>query len=306
MKAFIPDSASTGNTKLANVPDIELACEDQVLIKVSTFSVNRGETFLLESPAEGWRPGKDVAGVVVANLDPQTGPSIGARVVAHPPAKGWAEYVAVDKESVCELPDSISDTDAAALPLAGITALRLAKRAGFAAGLKVFITGASGGVGHYLTQLLVHMGAEVSVLVRKNARGKELQKYGARVHTSIPADEKFDIVYESVGGSSFGEAIATLLPFGKLVWFGQASKEPVTINFFDFLTNNPEITIEHFSYAEEGAYTKDLESLIRLVASGNLVPYIGLVSDWEETGSVLEKLVNRGVSGNAVLQINSN
>ncbi|MEL4152656.1 zinc-binding dehydrogenase [Corynebacterium bovis] len=303
MRALIPDPTCTGNVRFSDVADITEIGPDQVLIEVTAFSVNRGETFLLEDPADDWRPGKDVAGTVVANGNPDSGPNVGARVVAHPPSGGWAERVVVDKESVCELPDNLSDVDAAALPLAGITAIRLARRAGFAAGTDILITGASGGVGHHLTQLLGRVGAHVTVVVRDESRGAELRGYGADVRTSVPEDKAFDIVYESVGGATFSSAASTLRPGGKLVWFGQASKEPVTINFFDFLTGAPEVVIEHFSYAEEGPYTSDLSTLVELAAAGTVTAHVGVVSDWCKTGEVLENLVDRQISGSAVLQI---
>jgi NADPH2:quinone reductase len=94
----------------------------EAIIRVEAFSVNRGETFLLENPQPGWRPGKDIAGRVVAAAADGSGPAAGSRVVAHPPSGGWAQYAAADTGSMAELPPEISAVTAAALPLAGLTA----------------------------------------------------------------------------------------------------------------------------------------------------------------------------------------
>ena len=126
---------------------------DQVVIEVDAFSINRGETFLLQAPKPGWRPGKDVAGRVIRAAGNGHGPETGARVVAHGEHSGWAERAAVTLDGVATLPDTVPLDVAAALPLAGLTALRLLRAAGPLASRRVLLTGASGGVGHYLVEL---------------------------------------------------------------------------------------------------------------------------------------------------------
>ena len=64
------------------------------------------------------------------------------------------------------LPDQVDVVEAAALPLAGLTALRLLRASGAVAGLRVLLTGASGGVGHYVTELASAAGAAVSAAQR--------------------------------------------------------------------------------------------------------------------------------------------
>ena len=63
MKALLP----THNNEMVEFGDIPQPSPagDEALVRVEAFSVNRGETFLLEQPPPGWRPGKDVAGLVV-------------------------------------------------------------------------------------------------------------------------------------------------------------------------------------------------------------------------------------------------
>jgi NADPH:quinone reductase len=276
----------------------------ETLIKVEAFSPNRGETFLLEEPKPGLLPGKDVAGLVVQAAADGSGPSAGTRVVGHPPMGGWAEYVAVPTHSLAVLPDEISAVQAAALPLAGITALRLLRTVGALAGRRVLVTGASGGVGHYFTEMAAAAGAEVIAVTATVERGARLRERGAAaiVHDVADAGGPFDVVLESTGGSTLATALARLVPGGTLVWFGQASRTPATINFFDLLAGPENAVIRHFHYA--GApYGPDLATLVRLMSGGRLHPEIGRTADWSQTADVLVDLRERRIRGNAVLTI---
>jgi hypothetical protein len=118
-----------------------------------------GRDLLLEQPRPGWRPGKDIAGTVTRQAADGTGPRPGQRVAGHPDQDGWAERAAVPTDRLVVVPDTIDLTVAAALPLAGLTALRLLRLAGPAASRRVLVTGASGGVGHYFTELAADQGA---------------------------------------------------------------------------------------------------------------------------------------------------
>lgn len=304
---------ATGRTD----PSVELTAVDQpqprpdeALVKVEAYSVNRGETFQLEAPPSHWRPGKDVAGLVVQAAADGSGPAVGTRVVGHPPQGGWAEYAAVPTASLAELPDEVPADVAAALPLAGLTALRLLRVtgsvAGPAAGRRILITGASGGVGHAFVELAAAAGLDVTAVSSSAERGARLLDLGAArvVPTAEAADGPFDVVLESTGGANLPAALAKVARRGTLIWFGQASRQPATLDFFDFFTGPESATIRHFHYADsDTGYGEDLRTLVRLVATGRLHPEIGLVADWTRTAEVLTRLRDRGVRGNAILTI---
>ncbi|KJS51461.1 alcohol dehydrogenase, partial [Streptomyces rubellomurinus subsp. indigoferus] len=101
----------------------------------------------------------DIAGLVVQAAADGSGPGVGTRVVGHPPQGGCAEYAAVPPPSLAVLPVGVDRVRAAALPLAGITALRPLRPAGSLTGRRVLLTGAAGGGGHYVTELAVGAGA---------------------------------------------------------------------------------------------------------------------------------------------------
>ena len=305
MKAFTATGNAGASVEFADVEEPRLR-PDEALVKVEAYSVNRGETFQLEATRVDWRPGKDVAGLVVQAAADGSGPAVGRRVVGHPPQGGWAEYVAVPTHSLAELPDTVDAVTAAALPLAGLTALRLLRVVGDTAGRRILITGASGGVGHYFVELAAAAGARITAVSRSAERGRRLAELGASevVHDLAEAVGPFDVALESTGGASLPAALAKVARRGRLVWFGQASREPVTLNFFDFFAGPESATIRHFHYADsDTSYGEDLATLVRLVAAGRLHPEIGLVADWAETADVLERLRGRGIRGNAVLTV---
>ncbi|MFE6101836.1 zinc-binding dehydrogenase [Streptomyces laurentii] len=315
MHRLIPTGVAARPVAFAHVPQ-PVPGPDEALVKVEAFAPNRGETFLLDHPPSrvpddppghppghvpDYVPGKDIAGLVVQPAADGSGPGIGTRVVGHPAQGGWAEYAAVPTDALAVLPDAVDTVRAAALPLAGITALRLLRTAGSVAGLRVLLTGASGGVGHYVTELAVAAGAEVTAVTATPERGARLAELGAEVvHDVADARGPFDVVLESTGGPALPVALAKTRPGGTLVWFGQVSRTPVTLDFFDLLGGPERVTIRHFHYVG-GPYGPDLATLVRLVAQGRLHPEIGRTADWAETAAVLVDLRERRIRGKAVL-----
>ncbi|WP_327070876.1 zinc-binding dehydrogenase [Kitasatospora sp. NBC_01302] len=300
MQRLIPTGQQARPVAFAEAPQ-PVPGPGEALVKVEAFAPNRGETFLLERPRPGVLPGKDIAGLVVQAAADGTGPGIGTRVVGHPAQGGWAEYAAVPTHSLAALPDGIDSVRAAALPLAGITALRLLRTAGSPAGRRVLLTGASGGVGHYVTELAVGAGAELTAVTATPERGERLAELGATVvHDVAAAQGPFDIVLESTGGPDLPVALSKVRPGGLLVWFGQASRTPVTLDFFQLLGGPERVRIQHFHYA--GApYDADLKSLVSLVDQGRLHPEIGRTADWAQTADTLVDLRERRIRGKAVL-----
>jgi NADPH2:quinone reductase len=271
MRALLPTGNVNDMVRFADVAEPEPAA-DEAVIAVEAFSINRGESFLLEAPKQGWRPGKDIAGRVVRAAADGTGPPVGTRVVGHPPSRGWAERVAVPVMQCAPIPPTVAVTAAAALPLAGLTALRLLRVVGSLVGRRILITGASGGVGHFFVELAAAAGA--------------------------------DVVLESIGGASLAAALTRLAPRGLMVWFGQASRAPATIDFFAFFDQHQSSMIRHFDYTDaQVPDALDLATLVRLVDTGRLHPEVGSVSSWEDTSSRIADLRARRIRGKAILHL---
>jgi NADPH:quinone reductase-like Zn-dependent oxidoreductase len=166
----------------------------------------------------------------------------------------------------------------------------------------VLLTGASGGVGHYVTELAAAAGAEVTAVSRRQER---LRALGAAhlAHDLEQARGPFDVVLESVGGPSLATALGKVGKGGRVIWFGQAGRRPATLDFFAYFEQTG-ATIRHFHYEDdERPASEDLATLVRLVAQGRLHPEIGLTADWREAPKALADLRERRVRGNAVLHI---
>lgn len=275
-------------------------------MRVDAFSVNRGEMFLLEQRDPGWRPGKDIAGVVEAAAGDGTGPAAGQRVTGHAERAGWAEYVAVPATSLAAIPETISAVQAAALPLAGLTALRLLRLAGNVTGRRILLTGASGGVGHYVTELAAAAGAEITVVTASAERGRRLAELGAAqvIQDVAAAPGPYHLVLESTGGENLALAADRLAHQGTLIWFGQASLQPSTLSFLALRDGPGSVTLRQFSCWDfPASYGEDLAILVRLVATGRLHPEIGRVADWADTAATIADLSERRIRGNAVLTV---
>jgi NADPH:quinone reductase len=206
----------------------------EALVAVRAFSVNRGELDLLQARTDGWRPGQDIAGVVVEQAADGSGPAAGARVVALVEQAGWAELAAVPVSRLAPLPAQVGIEQAAALPLAGLTALRTLRLAGGLLGRRVLITGANGGVGRIQIQLAAAAGAEVTAVARPQHE-KELLALGASSVVADPAaaDGLYDLVADWVGGPSLAAGLGKVAPRGTVV-LGTSNTEKTPVNIYDF------------------------------------------------------------------------
>jgi NADPH:quinone reductase len=289
--------------ELRRVPDPQPA-PNEVLVGVDAFSINRGELALFAGRPEGWRPGQDIAGRVVARANGDGGPPIGTRVVAMVELGGWAQRVAVPVDRLAPLPDAVDAERAAGFGIAGLTALRALRRGDGLLGARVLITGASGGVGTFAVQLAAAGGAEVTALTGTH-RSVDLEALGAqRVIRSLDdADGEFDLVLESIGGETLLAALKRTAPRGHLVLLGSSSGEPAPITILSFRAHARQ-TIHPFWVHGSGEHVgRDLAELARLTARGLLDPVVGWAGSWDQLDQAMQALRDRGVAGKAILRV---
>lgn len=184
--------------RVVNLPE-PAAGAGEVAIRVIATSINpvddktRQGVFGIGLPVTlGW----DLAGVVVGGALP-----VGERVVAmsHQLGTGrgtWADFVVLPVEGVVRAPASVSFVEAAALPLAGLTALQTLDWLGVEAGERLLVAGAAGGVGRIAVQIAAARGVRVDALVSRE--GQEV--LGAERVISDPRGlSGYDAVFDTYG-----------------------------------------------------------------------------------------------------------
>ncbi|MGH7093328.1 MAG: alcohol dehydrogenase catalytic domain-containing protein, partial [Stellaceae bacterium] len=113
IRAIVVDPSTEGRLAIRPV-DLRDPDRDEVVVKVTAISLNRGETRRAVQTAEpGWRPGWDFAGIVEAEAADGSGPKAGTRVVGILPSGAWAERVNCRSHAVAALPEAVSDAQAA-------------------------------------------------------------------------------------------------------------------------------------------------------------------------------------------------
>ena len=216
MKAILQDRY--GPPSILRVGDIDPPSprEHEVKIRVRAASVNPADWFLLIGKPWVARleaglfrpklpiPGRDVAGEVVA---------VGAKVGNFRPgdevfgeiSQAYAEYTCVAEDCIALKPENLSFEEAAAIPLAGITALQgLRDQGKVQPGRRVLINGASGGVGTFAIQIAKALGAEVTAVC--STRNRDLVRSLGADHVSnyeeedfTEAAQRYDVLFDLVG-----------------------------------------------------------------------------------------------------------
>lgn len=235
--------------------------KDQVLIRLKAAALNHRDLWIMEEQASVNRPegivlGSDGVGSITdvgEDADPLL---VGTEVIINPslewgnnpmvqgdtfkilgfPDNGTlAEFVAVSKKYVFEVPDGLTPEECAALPLSGLTAYRaLFSKARLRAKEKVLITGIGGGAALWALTFAVAYGARVFVTSGSDDKIQKAMKLGAAggfnyQHASWAEDAAktagggFDIIIDSAGGDAFSRLIELALPGGRIVNFGRTA-----------------------------------------------------------------------------------
>ncbi len=147
------------------VPKID---ENEVLVRIKAIGVGKHDRwFIPKNAIFPYAIGIEGAGVIQEIGDAVTAHQPGARVMftsaMQPKGGTWAEFAAVSEQALIPIPDGLSFVDAAALPVAGGTALEGVRALNLKSGETVFIAGASGAIGTLAIQLATARGSRVAV-----------------------------------------------------------------------------------------------------------------------------------------------
>ncbi|ODT16288.1 MAG: quinone oxidoreductase [Mesorhizobium sp. SCN 65-12] len=213
----------------------------QVLVRHTAIGLNFIDVYYrsgLYPPPGGFplTPGSEAAGVVVEVGQGVDWLKPGDRIAYAVSTGAYAEQRLVDASQVVKVPDGVSDEQAAAMMLKGMTAEYLLRRTfKVKAGDTILYHAAAGGVGLILGQWAKHLGA--TVIGTASSKEKiELAKAHGFDHVidyreqdfvagvaAITGGAKCDVVYDSVGKDTFPASLDCLKPLGMFVSFGQSS-----------------------------------------------------------------------------------
>lgn len=305
----------------------------QVLVEIAACAVNFHDIFTrrgmpgikLKLPVV---VGSDIAGTICAVGAGVTQWKVGDRVLIDPVLRGGtfgmigetvdggrASHIAVSTAQLVAIPDGVTLEQAAALPLAYGTAYRMMMTQGrVAAGEKVLVLGASGGVGAACIQLAKMVGAEVIACASSDSKLARLKDFGADHGINyatgsildgvkaiygkprVTGGGGVDLAVNFTGGDTMKETQRCVTLGGRIVSCGATAGYDVGIDM-RYLWS-----FEHHMIGSDGWAQSDLVALLDLIAAGKLDPIIDKVFPLEETAEAERLLEDREVVGKVLIR----
>jgi NADPH2:quinone reductase len=310
IRAVVTDPGSTCHLHLSEI-EAPAPGPSQALVRVAAFSLNRGEVRRAFSAQNVYTPGWDLAGVVEQTAADGSGPKAGERVVGYLPGGAWSELAAVPTNALATLSDNVTFSQAATLPVAGLTALFAFQKVGSLLARRVLVTGASGGVGNFAVQLGRLSGATVVGLTRHEAYASRVREAGASQvivndAAAAAAFGPYHLICDGVGGSVLSTVAAMLAPGGVCVTYAALLQAEVSVNLRP-LVQTPSASLTGLLVLNELRYTparEGLERLVSLVTEGRLRPHIAFEAPWSQVAEISQQLMDRSFPGKAVLLVN--
>ena len=297
--------------------------DDEVLIKVRAAALNPIDSHLSKHPllrrilfAMGKskinRPGRDVSGQVEAVGRDVTQFKLGDAVFGLC-GGAFAEYTCAPASALVIKPDNASFEQAAALPLAGLTALQaLRDRAQVQRGQKILINGAAGGVGTFAVQIAKSLGAEVTG-VCSTGNVEMVRSIGAdRVIDYTQEDftkgeKHYDLMFDLVANHSFSACRRVLVPKGIYIGAGMVGFGGSTIGLLARLVN--ERVASCFASQKSISFMaklrkEDLVILRELVEAGKVTPVIDRYYSLSKVPEAIRYLEQGHARGKVVITFN--
>jgi NADPH:quinone reductase-like Zn-dependent oxidoreductase len=309
--------------ELARVPR-PVAADDEILVRIEAAAVNpldwhylRGTPYIMRlmgagigTPAD-MRLGADFSGVVESVGERVERFRVGDRVFGGS-SGAFAEYLAVSADSaVVAVPQGVSFEEAAATPIAGLTALQaLRKAGGLQPGQKVLINGASGGVGTFAVQIAKAMGAEVhGVCSTRNvdrvyALGAD-RVFDYRKESYLESGERYDLIIDNVGNHSLLANRDVMTETGTLVivggqggdWLGPLIRPLSAMILAPFVDQTFAVFLARMK-------PDDLAVLAEMMASGQVKPVIDRRFSLAETADAIRYSETGRARGKIIITVN--
>ncbi|MDA0242578.1 MAG: NAD(P)-dependent alcohol dehydrogenase [Chloroflexi bacterium] len=321
MKAIIfPTYGSPDVLQLQEVPQ-PMPKEDEVLVKVVAAAANpldwhrlRADPFIVRLGDGFWRPknpklGADMAGQVAAVGSRVTEFQIGDEVFGDVGSGGFAEYVCAKEKALAHKPANLSFAQAAAVPVAGFTALQgLRDKGQIKQGQKVLVNGASGGVGTFAVQIAKAWGAEVTAVC--SGRNLDLVRSIGADHAIdytqtdfTRTGQQYDLIYDAIGNRSVRDLRRALKPNGiaSVAGFTTLSRMLLLAVQGTWVSKTSDKEIGMMSTANPNK--KDLLVLKELLETGKVVPVLDKHYPLAETAEAIRYLESGRARGKVIINI---
>ncbi|HEX3249540.1 MAG TPA: NAD(P)-dependent alcohol dehydrogenase [Pyrinomonadaceae bacterium] len=324
MKAIIYDKNSSGGGLKLEEIEKPVPADNQVLVKVRAASVNPLDYHLLKHPllrrviaratkGKIMRPGRDVAGEVEAVGRSVTQFKRGDEVFGACDG-AFAEYACVPESALARKPVNVSFEQAAAVPVAGLTALQgLRDKAQIQPGQKVLINGAAGGIGTFAVQFAKAFGAEVTgVCSTRNL--KMVQSIGADTVIDYTREDftssgqHYDVIFDNVSNHSFSDYKRALTPNGVYIGAGalalHGSMFGMLASRITELVMSPFVSQKFTSFIAR-LNQNDLIAIGVLMAQGTVTPVIDRHYRLSEVPEALHYLEQGHARGKVIIEFDT-
>ena len=231
-----------------------------------------------------------------------------ARILGVPRDGTFAQYVCVPSENVYEKPAHLSFEEAAALPLAGVTAFRaLFTRGELREGETVLVTGIGGGVQTFVLLYAKAAGARVAVTSSSDEKLERARALGADVAVNYKNDPDWhktlrktagtiDLVVDSAGGETFAKATTIVRPGGRIVTYGGTTGD-AKIRMFPIFWNQLDVR------GSSMGSPADFRAMLDFVSKHEIKPVIDRAYALHEVVAAAERMNEAGQFGKIVLRI---
>lgn len=292
----------------------------EVLVKIEATGVNFIDVYhrtgLYPMPLP-FTPGSEAAGTVEAVGAGEGDIEVGDRVAYAMSPGAYAEYAAVPVSKLVKLPDKIDSQQAAAAMLQGMTAHYLVTSTyALKSSDAALVHAAAGGVGLLLIQMAKRIGARVFGTVSTDEKARLAREAGADeviIYTEQDFEEEIkhategrgvQVVYDSVGKTTFTKSLKSLAPRGLLALFGQASG-PVPPFDAALLAQGGSLYLTRPSLAHYTATREELlwraGDVLKWVSTGELKLRIGKTFPLAEASEAHRQLEGRETTGKVLL-----
>ncbi len=284
----------------------------QVVLDVTAIGINYADTHQTENSYLAQQKLPLIPGMEVVGKMPD-----GSRVLALASTGGYCQKTVVSPRTVIPLPEQVSDGQALAMMVQGSTAyLILKEMAHVKAGESVVVHAGAGGVGSVAIQLAKEWGAFVIAVTSSDEKKKLCKELGAdAVVDANEADLKsallaannnkpVDIVLEMVGGKTFDQSLAALAPFGRLVFYGMASRTAPENIAPGMLMPKSQSIIGFWlvnALAKRDLMQEVFMDLFTMIISGKLKPVVGATYPLSEAQQAHRDMLARKTVGKIVL-----